>query len=557
MSPRDSSDNIHSELANNYRRWMGMEQEDFEGPIPTDSEIVHGGLLQSIPVMNITEIEFRLFSLVVTEAQTLSLSLPSRLIRNVLNNRTQHYELDNLVDVVVSSAENESRFSSQMHLLEMRMLEVLQQVQQIVNPPEFRQSGFDEDTSSDIRNPFASEFERELSRLTRYARGFEDQGHSDLRDPFFDIDAGEFDQNLDQFVNRFLGAGSVDDRAHMVELVRAYIDGYLATIVDDNRIADNVQRQHGGYDAMARIIAEHSGNHAAIPWDLTGSPALMQMLHDMGYWQDLDRRVVASAEGEYQAWTDTNDPQRRQRSESNAVEHDVNVASLENYWRAAGLGANAAANRAENSFNDAANAPWSAAFISFIMMQAGAGNTFNYSSAHSNYAVTARQNVRNNTSTVTQPSRMMDATVEPVHVGGLIHRNRAGGTPNRTYDNLAAGNRTHADLVVAIEIYNNIGNRIPAHYQFIIDNTDPAILATYNIFAVTIGGNTIDQEIVSNGGNMDINSRTPTGSVQGAGNETTGRRFWRLNTDLTINNAPIPNLTVYGIQRLEHPPRSI
>ncbi|NUO01048.1 MAG: DUF2272 domain-containing protein, partial [Saprospiraceae bacterium] len=425
------------------------------------------------------------------------------------------------------------------------------------NRPEFAHSGFDEETHPEIVNPWSSAMESELSRLSRYARGFADRGRSELVNPFQDQEIAQLNQEIIDFVNRFLSAGSSQDRDQMVQLVRRYLDGYSGATPTRDDIEDNVERQHGGYDAMAALIAQHSGGPPSDRWNLSNSPQLMQLLHDMGYWQDLDRRVVAAAEGEYQSWTDPADPQGRQRSESHPTSHITNIERFRAYWEAGGRTGAGATTAAQGSYTDAAAFPWSAAFISFVMREAGAGDTFNYSTGHSYYAVAARNNEQNNESAVTHPSRLLNAASEPVHVGGLIHRTRSSGTSGVTYDNLSPGDRTHADVVVGIQIYNADGVRVPGHYQDIIDNTDASVLSTFQIFAVTIGGNTIDQELNHSTSTIRIDTRSRSGSVAGVENETVGRRFWRLNSDLTIDNSSLPGtISVYGIQRMENPPRS-
>lgn len=103
--------------------------------------------------------------------------------------------------------------------------------------------------------------------------------------------------------------------------------------------------------------------------------------------------------------------------------------------------------------------PWSAAFISYIMKKAGAGNNFKYSTLHSVYirAAIAAKN------TPGAPFKGYKVNELKLKVGDLVGYNRE---PNVTYDNLPPYFKSHCDIVVAVRpneidvIGGNVGNSV-------------------------------------------------------------------------------------------------
>jgi hypothetical protein len=101
---------------------------------------------------------------------------------------------------------------------------------------------------------------------------------------------------------------------------------------------------------------------------------------------------------------------------------------------------------------------WSAAFISYLMKMAGAGERFKYSQAHSDYIQAAKKNRLNNIKTF----QAFKKNEMPVTVGDLICYPRQDGitydTPGKYY--------AHCDLVseikpgVAVGIGGNISNSV-------------------------------------------------------------------------------------------------
>ncbi len=93
-----------------------------------------------------------------------------------------------------------------------------------------------------------------------------------------------------------------------------------------------------------------------------------------------------------------------------------------------------------------AGSAWSAAFISWVVRQAGGGNNFRYSGAHTTYTYAAKQNRLQNNGNPFKAFRITERAPQP---GDIVVQNR--GTSTFTYDNVTAGQSgTHGDVVVAV-----------------------------------------------------------------------------------------------------------
>ena len=117
------------------------------------------------------------------------------------------------------------------------------------------------------------------------------------------------------------------------------------------------------------------------------------------------------------------------------------------------------------TFQDSRGRPfrpaWSAAFISFIMRKAGAGDEFFYSEAHIHYAVKAIRDAQNGV-----PAKFLgrDPTIQKPKVGDIINAGRGDSagvtfaTVLRKYgkDPVPNGNflASHSDIVVSIDAAN-------------------------------------------------------------------------------------------------------
>jgi hypothetical protein len=89
--------------------------------------------------------------------------------------------------------------------------------------------------------------------------------------------------------------------------------------------------------------------------------------------------------------------------------------------------------------------PWSAAFISWVMKTAGAGDAFKYSASHSVYTHAAKDNRIANNSNPFKAYRIAELAPQ---VGDLICKSRAGS--GATYDNIRPGMTTHCDIVTEV-----------------------------------------------------------------------------------------------------------
>jgi hypothetical protein len=91
------------------------------------------------------------------------------------------------------------------------------------------------------------------------------------------------------------------------------------------------------------------------------------------------------------------------------------------------------------------NFPWSAAFISWVARNAGSGNAFKYSGAHSQYIVAAKANRLENSANPFKAFRISE--VQP-RVGDLVCTSRA--NSGATYDNIHYPMATHCDVVTEV-----------------------------------------------------------------------------------------------------------
>jgi hypothetical protein len=141
--------------------------------------------------------------------------------------------------------------------------------------------------------------------------------------------------------------------------------------------------------------------------------------------------------------------------------NQTTIQELRNYWK---KGANVTA-----SDNFYINNAWSAAFISYLMRMAGAGDKFKYSQRHSEYIQASKQNRKNNIKTF-QGFRKNE---QPVTVGDLICYPRQEGI---TYD--TGGNYyAHCDIVTdikpgtAVTVGGNVSDTVKnTNYKLDTDN---------------------------------------------------------------------------------------
>lgn len=104
---------------------------------------------------------------------------------------------------------------------------------------------------------------------------------------------------------------------------------------------------------------------------------------------------------------------------------------------------------------------WSAAFISWIMESAGAGEEFPYHQTHAHYTIKTTEN-RHNDDGAKFKAYSSDET-KP-ELSDVIISNR--GTTNASYGNVQAGDKLHGDIVVAVRdneidvVGGNVGNKV-------------------------------------------------------------------------------------------------
>jgi len=151
--------------------------------------------------------------------------------------------------------------------------------------------------------------------------------------------------------------------------------------------------------------------------------AALVLLRSLANRSNFKKKLVKLANGELAKW--------KNKTEGN----NTTIQELRNYWK------QGAKVTASDSYY--INNAWSAAFISYLMRIAGAGDKFKYSARHSEYIQDAKQNRKNNIKTF-QAFRKNE---QPVKVGDLICYPRQDGI---TYD--TNGNyKAHCDLVTEIK----------------------------------------------------------------------------------------------------------
>ena len=111
---------------------------------------------------------------------------------------------------------------------------------------------------------------------------------------------------------------------------------------------------------------------------------------------------------------------------------------------------------------------WSAAFISWVMYQAGAGSQFRYSSGHTDYVAAAKRNRLANNANPFKAYRISEAALRP---GDLVCAERS--SSGVTYDNVDDGKfrESHSDVVVEVRsglivmVGGNVSNSVSQKAQ--------------------------------------------------------------------------------------------
>ena len=159
------------------------------------------------------------------------------------------------------------------------------------------------------------------------------------------------------------------------------------------------------------------------------TPSLLPMFDSQAFRQ----RIVRLASQELARWGNgaikETDPRIRR--------------ALQDYWKTGAGVSYSDAQLGDPAFQE--KNPWSAAFISWLMKTAGAGNAFKYNSYHSTYT---RAAIDNRLANNNNPFKAYRITELAPQVGDLVCNSRAGS--GATYDNIRSGMKTHCDLVTEV-----------------------------------------------------------------------------------------------------------
>lgn len=159
----------------------------------------------------------------------------------------------------------------------------------------------------------------------------------------------------------------------------------------------------------------------------------------------LRRKAIAKANEEYSKWNVKGEKIK---------EHDSRtLKDLQNYWEST-----------NNSYSSMKGSPWSAAFISYLMKQAGAKDDFKYATSHSTYIIQSIQNRLNKT------GRFKGYKPEEVklEVGDLVCYPRAGSGANY---NSTGSYESHCDIVTSINKRTNTATSIGGNVSDSVSKT--------------------------------------------------------------------------------------
>jgi subtilisin family serine protease len=180
-------------------------------------------------------------------------------------------------------------------------------------------------------------------------------------------------------------------------------------------------------------------------------PLIAPAANDSSRWVTFKQDLVRIANEEYRRWH----PNGRARSETDPGMREV----LKNYWMQGPGLTSAAADEAIDS-----RRAWSAAFISWVMRQAGAHDTFRYSSGHTVYCAAAKRNRAR--STLENPFWLYRINEYAPQVGDLICTGRQNSGVG--FDNVDDGQfrASHCDIVLAVDagslsvVGGNVGDTV-------------------------------------------------------------------------------------------------
>lgn len=199
-----------------------------------------------------------------------------------------------------------------------------------------------------------------------------------------------------------------------------------------------------GHDNHLHLRFGGSSPAARAPASAVGAPVLASAAGARAPATGLGARAATIAIQEWNKW-----------SQGAIKETAPNMRSvLEDYW-VSGTGSG------REEPNWWTRVAWSAAFISWVMKKAGAGNAFKYSGAHAVYVKAAKENrIANNNN----PFKAYRVSEMAPRVGDLVCKARS--DSGATYDNIGPGMATHCDIVTGAEanrlttIGGNVSNSV-------------------------------------------------------------------------------------------------
>jgi hypothetical protein len=167
-------------------------------------------------------------------------------------------------------------------------------------------------------------------------------------------------------------------------------------------------------------------------------------------------RLLETLQTEFSFWNDSAILQERD---------SLVVPRMKSYWAATGLFP--AARQLHDSLWQERN-PWSAAFVSWVMKTAGAGNKFRYAKTHAVYTVWAKNNARkkNNLPKAYAINDLRAAWPQP---GDLLCKNRNG--KNYTLSSLCSTCISHCDIVLEVDTLNGIITTIGGNIKNRVNRT--------------------------------------------------------------------------------------
>jgi hypothetical protein len=155
-------------------------------------------------------------------------------------------------------------------------------------------------------------------------------------------------------------------------------------------------------------------------------------------WTDVKNLAVQRANEEHVKWQKNG----RYINETSADARPM----LKAYWRTLGI---TPTNTQLGDSEWQKDNFWSAAFISYIMHEAGAGSSFAYSIRHMHYVYAAKQNALNKD--LDNPFWLCNVTDTVPEPGDIVCMNRGRGF---TYDRVAPRGSSHCDIVVSVDHAN-------------------------------------------------------------------------------------------------------